>query len=36
MKYALNLSEDNPILSACVAFPNGDYNGIPNKNIIHI
>ena len=26
MKYALNLSEDNRILSACVVFPKGNYD----------
>lgn len=29
MKYALNLAEDNRILSACVVLPNGIYDGMP-------
>lgn len=29
MKYALNLAEDNRILSACVVLPNGNYDGMP-------
>ena len=29
MKYALNLAEDNRILSACVVLPNGKYDGMP-------
>ena len=29
MKYALNLAEDNRILSACVILPNRNYNGMP-------
>lgn len=29
MKYALNISEDNRILSACVVLPNGNYDGMP-------
>lgn len=29
MKYALNLSEENRILSACVVLPNGNYGGMP-------
>lgn len=28
MKYALNLAEDNRILSACVVLPNGNYDGM--------
>ena len=28
MKYALNLSEDNRILSACVVLPRGNYDGM--------
>ena len=27
--YALNLAEDNRILSACVVLPNGDYGDMP-------
>ena len=29
MKYALNLAEDNRILSACVVLPNVNYDGMP-------
>lgn len=29
MKYALNLTEDNRILSAWVVLPNGNYDGMP-------
>lgn len=29
MKYALNLAEDNRILSACDVLPNGIYEGMP-------
>lgn len=29
MKYALNLSDDNRILSACVVLPNGKYYEMP-------
>lgn len=29
MKYALNLAEDNRILSACVMLPRGSYDGMP-------
>ena len=29
MKYALNLAEDNRILSACVVLSNGNYNDMP-------
>ena len=29
MKYVLNLEEDKRILSACVALPNGNYDGMP-------
>lgn len=29
MTYALNLSEENRILSACVVLPNGNYEGMP-------
>lgn len=29
MKYALNLAEDNRILSACDVLPNGNYDGMP-------
>lgn len=29
MKYALNLSSDNRILSACVVLSNGDYTNMP-------
>lgn len=29
MKYALNLSEDNRILSACIVLPRGTYVGQP-------
>lgn len=29
MKYALNIAEDNRILSACTVLPNGNYNGMP-------
>lgn len=27
--YALNLNDDNRILSACVVLPNGNYDGMP-------
>lgn len=27
--YALNLNEENRILSACVVLPNGNYDGMP-------
>ena len=29
MKYALNLAEDNRILSACVVLPSGNYEDMP-------
>ena len=29
MKYALNLAEDNRILSACKVLSNGNYDGMP-------
>lgn len=29
MTYALNLADDNRILSACVVLPNGNYDGMP-------
>ena len=29
MKYALNLAEDNRILSACMVLPRGNYDGMP-------
>lgn len=29
MKYALNLSEDDRILSACVVLPDGNYTNMP-------
>ena len=29
MKYALNLSGDNRILSACKVLPDGNYSGMP-------
>lgn len=29
MTYALNLSEENRILSACVVLPKGNYDGMP-------
>ena len=32
MKYALNLAEDNRILSAWKVLPNGNYNGMPLVN----
>lgn len=28
-KFALNLAEDNRILSACVVLPKGNYDGMP-------
>ena len=34
MKYALNLTEDNRILSACVVLPNGNYNGMPLVDVL--
>ena len=30
--YALNLNEENRILSACVVFENGNYKGMPIVN----
>lgn len=39
MKYALNLAEDNRVLSACVVLPNGNYSSmsivdyLPDGNI---
>ena len=30
--YALNLNEENRILSACVCLPNGKYDGMPIVN----
>lgn len=32
--YALNLAEDNRILSVCTVLPNGDYSGMPIVDII--
>ena len=29
MKYALNLAEDNRILSACIVMTRGNYDGMP-------
>ena len=34
MKYALNLAEDNRILSACVVLPNGIYDGMPLVDVL--
>ena len=34
MKYALNLSEDKRILSACVVLPNGNYDGMPIVDVL--
>ena len=34
MKYALNLAEDNRVLSACVVLPNGNYDGMPIVDIL--
>lgn len=34
MKYALNLAEDNRILSACVVLPNGNYDGMPIVDVL--
>ena len=34
MKYALNLAEDNRILSACVVLEDGYYDGMPIVEII--
>lgn len=34
MKYALNLSDDNRILSACVVLPNGNYDGMPIVDVL--
>lgn len=28
MKYALNVADDNRVLSACVVLPNGSYDGM--------
>ena len=34
MKYALNLAEDNRILSACKVLPKGRYDGMPLADIL--
>lgn len=34
MTYALNISEDNRILSACVVLPNGKYDGMPIVDVL--
>lgn len=34
MKYALNLTEDKRILSACVVLPNGIYDGMPIVKVL--
>ena len=34
MKYALNLTEDNRILSACKVLPNGKYDGMPILDVL--
>lgn len=34
MIYALNLSEENRILSACVVLPKGNYDGMPIVNML--
>lgn len=34
MKFALNLAEDNRILSACVVLPNGNYDGMPLVDVL--
>ena len=34
MKYALNLAEDNRILSACVVLSNGNYDGMPIVDVL--
>lgn len=34
MKYALNLAEDKRILSAWVALPNGNYDGMPIVDVL--
>ena len=34
MKYALNLAEDNRILSACVVLPKGNYDGMPLVDVL--
>ena len=32
--YALNLNEENRILSACIVLPNGDYTNMPIVDIL--
>ncbi len=32
--YALNLAENNRILSACVVLPNGNYDGMPLVDVL--
>lgn len=34
MKFALNLAEDNRILSACKVLPNGNYDGMPLVDVL--
>jgi hypothetical protein len=34
VKYALNLAEDNHILSACVVLPNGYHDGMPIVEVL--
>lgn len=34
MKYALNLAEDNRILSACKVLPKGNYEGMPLVDVL--
>ena len=34
MKYALNLTEDNRILSACKVLLNGKYDGMPIVDVL--
>lgn len=34
MKYALNLAEDNRILSACDVLPDGIYDGMPLVDVL--
>lgn len=34
MKYALNLAEDNRILSAWKVLPNGNYDGMPLVDVL--
>lgn len=33
-KYALNIGEDNRILSACVCLPKGNYNSMPQVDTL--